>query len=130
MKQKYNAQILTLILLALMIAGRCNAQITTKQIAGHGIKHPDIVLAQIKLETGNLKCTNCSLQYNNYFGFHNGKRYLKYDNLEHCLEGYKSWQEWRCPNCKTKGDYYNCLVKYWGAPMMDIYIQKLKDIQL
>jgi len=99
-------------------------------IAGFGIKLPEIVYAQMMLESGNLNCKNCSWSnYNNAFGFHNGKRYLKYDNLEHCLEGFKEWQNWRCPDCKTKEEYYNCLVKYWGAPNMIEYIEKLKAIE-
>jgi len=98
-------------------------------IKGHGIEHAEIVYAQMMLESGNLECTDCSWSnYSNPFGFHNGKRYLVYDNLEHALQGYKDWQEWRCPDCESEAEYYDCLVKHWGAVNMVGYVEKLKLI--
>jgi hypothetical protein len=129
------AILIGLISLIILASSQCHAQSDERAemveyIAGFGIEHPEIVYAQMMLESGNLNCKNCSWSnYNNAFGFHNGKRYLKYDNLEHCLEGFKEWQNWRCPDCKTKEEYYNCLVKYWGAPNMVEYIDKLKAIE-
>jgi hypothetical protein len=119
-----------LILIILMMVGKSvRGQITPSYVKGFGIKHEKIVHAQMMLESGNLECTDCSWSnYNNAFGFHNGKRYLRYDNLEHCLEGYKQWQEWRCPDTETDEEYCDCLVKYWGAPDMVGYINKLKAI--
>ena len=123
--------------------GQSYGQDTTgiiNMIKGHDIDYPEIVFSQMMLETGNLKCTNCSLDKNNFFGFLKctkrdslgvcvSWRYLVYDNLEHCLEGYKAWQEWRCPECETKEEYYSCLFKYWGANNMKKYIYTIKQIK-
>ena len=52
------------------------------EICKNDIKHPIIVLKQVLLETGHLKCTNCSLDYNNLFGIGwNGKTYFRVNLL-------------------------------------------------
>ena len=57
------------------------------------IKHAEIVLKQIRLETGNLKCTGCSLDYNNLFGFFYKGSYLKFDSWQESVDYYKRWQD-------------------------------------
>jgi len=90
-----------------------------------GIQHPNIVTAQSLLETGHYKCPDCSLDVNNIFGFHNGKRYLRYYDWKASIVGYLRWQDWRCKDCK---DYFDCLIRFWGAPNMVEYVNKLKQM--
>ena len=57
-----------------------------------GVKHPEIVTAQSLEETGNYKCTNCSLNRNNIFGFRYKKKYLQFDNWKASCDYYLRWQ--------------------------------------
>ena len=89
------------------------------------IQHPEIVFNQIRLETSNLKCTNCSLDYNNLFGFMMDSTYLTYDTWMLSISAYKFWQKKRYKD----GDYYDCLRKYWKCSDIDLYICELKKMK-
>lgn len=92
----------------------CNLQIEN---------YPDIVTTQSILETGYYTCNNCSLRYNNIFGFHNGKRYLTFDNWQESVTYYAKWQKKHYKG----GDYYKFLKDYGYASDTN-YINKLKQI--
>lgn len=81
-----------------------------------GVQHADIVLRQAIQETGWFKCTSCSLNRNNIFGFYYKKKYLSYDNWQECVRYYKRWQDRHYKG----GDYYAFLKKVGFAtdPMM------------
>ena len=95
-----------------------------KEIKRLGIKEGDIVLRQAILETGWLKCTNCSLGSNNLFGFFYKGKYLSFDNWVESVEYYKWWQD----QVYHGGDYYVFLKKigYAEAPN---YIKYLKSLE-
>lgn len=88
------------------------------------VKHDSIVLKQAILESGNLKCDSCSLDKNNLFGFHNGKRYLEFNTWIESIFYYAWWQE---KNYKG-GDYYNFLDSIKFASDKN-YINNLKQIK-
>lgn len=92
-----------------------------------GIKHPEIVMKQVLLETGNLKCTKCSMRYNNLLGFYNGHRYLRFQTWQKSIDFYKGWQDRKG---YVSGSYYKFLHRKWGAPNMDGYINKLKRVEI
>lgn len=73
------------------------------------IKHKDIVVKQVKLETGNLKCTDCSRDVNNIFGFYYKKQYIKFDSWQDSVDYYSRWQtKWY-----KEGNYYEFLDCIW-----------------
>jgi len=90
-----------------------------------GIQYPEIVLKQAILETGWLKCTNCSLTRNNIFGFYYKKKYISFDNWIDCVAYYKRWQDRHYKG----GDYYQFL-KDVGYATSPTYVQKLKQIKV
>ena len=88
-----------------------------------GIKHPQIVLKQVRLETGNLNCKGCSLDYNNLFGFYYKGAYLKFDGWKESVAYYKRWQD----KYYKGGDYYQFLINIGYATDKN-YINKLKKL--
>ena len=90
-----------------------------------GVQHHEIVLRQAVLETGWFKCTSCSLNRNNIFGFYYKKKYLSYENWQECVRYYKRWQDRHYKG----GDYYNFL-KQVGFATNPQYIQLLKGLKI
>ncbi len=129
--KKFIIYLLTLLIAFFLGTLACNAQ--TKYDVYNYIKqtcqHPDIVYKQALKETGHLKCTKCSLRYNNLFGFWNGERYLKFDTWKDSVDFYQRWQIRK--GYKDGQDYYEFLIREWGAPnMRDRYIKTLKQIKI
>jgi uncharacterized FlgJ-related protein len=85
-----------------------------------GIKHPDVVYAQAKLETGNFK-SRVFRENNNLFGFIYKGKYLKFNNWLECCRYYKKWQT----KYYKGGDYYIFLINI-GYATDPNYNQKLK----
>lgn len=96
-----------------------------REIVRHGIKCPKIVLKQSILETGWYKCSNCSYDHNNIFGFRYKHKYLEFDTWQESVAYYKKWQDKRY----EKGDYY-AFLKRIGYATSKTYIQKLKKINI
>lgn len=95
-------------------------------LVAYGILHPNIVMKQVILETGHLKCTNCSLDHNNIFGFRYKKEYLEFDNWVDSVIYLKKWQ---IRKGYVKGEnYYDFLVDV-GYATDSIYINKVKEIK-
>ena len=95
------------------------------------IKHPDIVKAQIRLETGNLKSRFC-LECNNLFGMNKPRKrettaigidnlMSVYNHFSESIQDYKLWQDY----FYRGGDYYTFLIKRKYAEDKR-YIEKLK----
>jgi flagellum-specific peptidoglycan hydrolase FlgJ len=94
-----------------------------KEIKKQKILFPDIVLRQAILETGYLKCKDCSLDNNNIFGFRYKNEYLKFDYWQQSVQYYKWWQSKKY----KEGDYYKFLDNYYAEDVN--YIKKLKIIK-
>lgn len=103
------------------------------EIIANNIEHPDIVLRQSVWESGWYKCNDCSLRYNNPFGFRhtswvdkgNPLGYLKFDTWQEAVVYYKKWQAKRY----NGGDYYKFLTKI-GYAEDPKYINNLKSLSL
>lgn len=83
-----------------------------------GLKHPDILLKQIKIETGNLK----KIKGNNLFGFRKNN-YISYDTWTDCIKYAKVWQDKRYKG----GDYYTFLenINYAEDPLYNDKVKKV-----
>ena len=92
----------------------------------YNIKHPRIVLAQAKLESGNYTSDHC-IRRNNLFGLYNSKRkeYYSFDHWTDCIEGYKNMIEYKI---RDGEDYYKFL-KRIGYASDPNYIKKVKQIE-
>lgn len=88
-----------------------------------GIQHSDIVLRQVVAETGWLKCKNCSLKFNNIFGFATNNGYLKFEHWTEAVAYYKRWQD----KYYKGGDYYQFLIDIHYATGQN-YINFLKSL--
>lgn len=75
------------------------------------ILHPEIVTAQSIQETGWYKCTNCSLNRNNIFGFFYKGKYLKYESWKESVEYYKRWQDKRYDPSRDYYEFLACMYK-------------------
>ena len=69
----------------------------------YDVKHPKIVLAQAKLETGNYTSRQCK-KGNNLFGLYNSKKkeYFKFKHWHHSVQAYKNMVQYKYKG----GDYY------------------------
>lgn len=81
---------------------------------------PEIVIKQVKLETGHLK----HIYKNNLFGFHNGKRFLEFESWQEAVKFKKTWQDKKYKG----GNYYEFLMNLPYAQDPE-YIAKLKKIK-
>lgn len=95
-----------------------------KALINEEVQHAEIVLRQAILETGWFKCTSCSLNKNNIFGFWYKKKYIEFENWKECIAYYKRWQDKHYKG----GDYYTFLRKV-GFATSQTYVQKLKSIK-
>lgn len=97
-----------------------------------GIKEPDKVLAQCRLETGDLTSNIC-LKYNNLFGMKyprirqtkaigRHKSMSIYRTWQESIEDYKIWQD----TFYKGGDYYDFLEGRYATDKK--YIDKLKEL--
>lgn len=75
------------------------------EIKAQGLIHPNIILHQAKLETGNFKSISCT-KYNNLFGLRNKNgTYMEFNHWTESVDAYKKYIQ-----VHYKGqDYYNFL---------------------
>ena len=106
----------------LMTSSICGAQLTLQQIKDKGIKHPEIVYAQYRLETGN-GVSRAFTEYNNAFGFIYKRKLMRFKSVGACVEYYKTWQAKRY----VTGDYFEFLKKI-GYAEEEGYIELLKKM--
>jgi hypothetical protein len=99
-----------------MVEVELNYENILNEMTKIGLKYPNILLNQIRLETGNLT----KIYGNNLFGF-TSDEYLSYDTWLDCIKYAKMWQDKKYKG----GNYYTFLVKinYAEDPL---YIQKLQ----
>lgn len=95
-----------------------------REIVANKMHHPDIVLAQAKLETGNYKSKVC-IVYNNLFGLRkpNGS-YYKFNSWQESVKAYKNWVQ---NKYTPPSDYYDFLDSI-GYAEDGNYTNKLKDM--
>lgn len=130
--------LLPIILVVLMLIGKnCKAQdngqaigqVDTTQVKAlleaYGVNHVDIVLRQSVLETGWYKCTDCSLDYNNLFGFLTKDGYIKFDTWQDSVKYMKWWQEEL--SGVDQSNYYLFLQRI-GYATEPTYINRLKQL--
>lgn len=88
-----------------------------KELIKQNILYSDIVLKQVKLETGHLKY----VKHNNLFGFRTDTGYLRFETWQDAIVYKKKWQLRKYKG----GDYYLFLkrIRYASDPN---YINKLK----
>ena len=122
---------LILLLLPLSIYSQ-NIDSVWAEINKQGIKKPDILMRQAMLETMWLKCEECSLRFNNIFGFRhksaikegNPQGYLEFETWQDCIYYYKSWQEEKYDS----GCYYTFLEEV-GYAESQKYCETLKVLK-
>jgi flagellum-specific peptidoglycan hydrolase FlgJ len=85
------------------------------------IKHPKIVLAQAKLETGDYT-SNLSRKHGNLFGLKGRKGYAKFNNWKESVVAYRDWVQY-----KYKGGDYYAFLKKIGYASDPRYIEKVKQ---
>jgi flagellum-specific peptidoglycan hydrolase FlgJ len=102
---------------------KVNDSVLLQKLIKLNIKHPEIVLKQAKLETGNYKSNYYTKNYN-LFGFRTKNGYKKYNYWMDACKDYKQWQD---KNYNT-GDYYKFLLNV-GYAEDSMYIYKLKHMK-
>ena len=92
------------------------------EIRRQGLPHPDIVLAQARLETGNFKSQRCKRDHN-LFGIKHRGKYARYSRWQESVSDYK-----RCISSRYKGgDYYRFLESI-GYAKDRLYSAKVRHI--
>lgn len=112
--------ILTILLMAASVSRGQTISEVRAEIVRQGLPHPEIVLAQARLETGNFTSRRCRVD-KNIFGIKHRRQYAKYRRWQDCVSDYKR----RISSRYTGGDYYAFLrrIKYAADGR---YIDKLK----
>lgn len=103
-----------LLLIAFSISNSINAQTICEvhqEIKSQGIHYPDIVIRQVVVETGWLRCDNCSREKNNLFGFSINGEYLTFDTWQESVSYYKWWQDSLYDPNRDYYEFLNCLYK-------------------
>jgi flagellum-specific peptidoglycan hydrolase FlgJ len=114
-----------LILLALMFSLSLSAQTDQQvydELKKYNVKHPEIVLAQAKLETGNFTSTLCK-KHGNLFGLKRKGGYAKFNNWRESVKAYRDWVQY-----KYKGGDYYVFLKKIGYASDPKYIVKVKEM--
>ena len=92
-----------------------------QEICAAGIEHPEIVMRQALLETGNLK-GRMLMSRNNLFGFRS-QSYLSFGSWRESVAYYKKWQAKRYVN--RGEDYFAFLtrIRYASGPSYKGFVQ-------
>ena len=93
-----------------------------KELIRQGVSHPNIVLAQAKLES-NLGKSEVAKRTNNLFGLRNGKRYRRFSHWTECVTAYKNLIQ-----SKYEGGNYYAFLDKIGYAEDPSYTNKLRDM--
>ena len=93
-----------------------------KELIRQGVSHPNIVLAQAKLES-NLGKSDVAQRTNNLFGLRKGKKYRRFSHWTQCVTAYKNLIQSRYEG----GNYYAFLNRIGYAEDPN-YTDRLKDL--
>lgn len=109
-----------------MFAIWCHSQTiaqVNEEIRRQGLPHPEIVLAQARLETGNFTSRMCREKHNLFGIKHNG-RYARYSRWQESIADYK-----RCISSRYRqGENYYAFLRRIGYAEEKGYIQKVRNI--
>ena len=127
----YNAKTLTLhrnteIQDVSFLEGELNDSTLYLALEHYNIKHPRIVLAQAKLETGNYTSRHC-IKGNNLFGLYNSKKkkYFQFNHWSESIEAYKNMIEYK----HRDGENYYKFLERIGYATSPTYVDKVKQIE-
>lgn len=98
-----------------------NDRTLMKELRKNNISHPEIVLAQAKLETGNYT-SSVLKSHNNLFGLRKGSRYRRFGHWSESVKAYKNLIQ-----SKYKGGNYYAFLLSTGYAEDHDYIEKLRD---
>lgn len=98
-----------------------------RELLFRDIKHPEVVLRQVIWETQWLNCKNCTLKFNNLFGFATSNGQMKFDKWTDCIDFYKQWQIRH--KIDAEKDYYEQLRKAHFATYVH-YNKRLKSLNI
>jgi len=126
--------VIILIMLSLSVSAQNKTEVYN-YVMNSKLTNKEVVTKQIWLETGHLKCTDCSLRYNNLFGLRlaknatedNPKGYLKFDTWQDSVHYVERWQTRHklLPN----ESYEDFLVRiHWASDVK--YIEILNTIKV
>jgi len=118
---KTTATTIIALLLAIAVQGQTLEQVRA-EIRRRHLPHPDIVLAQARLETGNFKSRRCKAD-KNLFGLKHRGRYAVYGDWRQSVADYERSISSRYPG----GDYYRFL-RGIGYAKDPAYCIKLRHI--
>lgn len=92
------------------------------------IKHPDVVYAQARLESGNFTSSHYRNR-NNFLGIYDSKRkrYMSFDHWTDCLVAYRDKVQYRYKRNSDREDYLCWLVET-GYAQDPNYISKLRKM--
>lgn len=93
-----------------------------KELIRQGVSHPNIVIAQAKLES-NLGKSEVAKRTNNLFGLRNGKRYRRFSHWTECVTAYKNLIQ-----SKYEGGNYYAFLDKIGYAEDPSYTNKLRDM--
>ena len=93
------------------------------------IKFPEIVVKQYLAETEWGKCTDCSLELNNCFGFYTNQ-FLEFDHWIESVEFYKKFQDDYAPEQICDEDCYYDWLDAYAYASAGHYVSMLKDIKI
>lgn len=107
----------------MLVTTICSAQTAgqvAKELVRQGVPHSQIVLAQARLESGNMK-SDFYKRTNNLFGIKHSGRYARYSHWRESVKDYKE----RISSRYNGGNYYAFLrrIKYASD---ERYIEKLR----
>jgi flagellum-specific peptidoglycan hydrolase FlgJ len=90
------------------------------------IKHPEVVYAQARLESGNFTSSHY-VKRNNFLGIYDSRnhRYMSFEHWTDCLVAYRDKVQYRYKRNADRNDYMNWLVEIGYAEDPD-YINKIK----
>lgn len=119
---KYYPWVIILFVFFPIFAFAQTRQDVLKELHRHQVPHPNIVLAQARLESGNFK-SDFYKRTNNLFGLKKGGRYATYKTWRDSIKDYKI----RISSRYNGGSYYKFLTRIGYAKDKE-YNKKLKKI--
>jgi flagellum-specific peptidoglycan hydrolase FlgJ len=111
----------TILLASISCYGQTIAEVKAEIIRQH-LPHPEIVLAQARLETGNFTSVRCKRD-KNILGIKHGTRYAKYRRWQDCVTDYK-----RRISSRYKGGDYYAFLRRIGYARDARYTNKVSNI--